>query len=217
MYSEDESDDEIDGEIITIVVGKDQQHFRVPITRALGNDYILQDTIVDDRLGTLVTGARWARIQPHQFRPVYEYFKYGDYRPVLEGDELEDISTDEEHAHEVVRCGLIFSLARELQITELMDLACRKFTVLKKEPLSVLIAVRKVFGQEANGMESDEVMREILVQEVANNYWEYMEKQAKNLHRQAEKTPGFYRQALMRHVANVEHEMGTEQEMGVGH
>jgi hypothetical protein len=160
--------------------------------RPLGNGYILEDAIVDNRLGTILTGSRSADIKTELFCPVYEYFKYGDYRPKLNGLVLEGLgSRSDGHGREVIRCGQTFHLARELRIDQLMSLVCRKFTLLKKEPLPVMMAVRLVFKRPMGGTEHDKLLREMLVDEVAGNYWIYMEEQAKNVKLQAMKTPDF--------------------------
>ncbi|KIW08346.1 hypothetical protein, variant [Verruconis gallopava] len=167
-------------EMITVIIGKEKKKFRVPITRILGNVLFIEDAQIVDGLGTVVTGARWARITPDAFWPVYEYLKYGDYRPRMVGDQIEEVE-EGGHGGEIVRCGQAFDIARELQIDELMSLACRKFRILNKGPAAVMMAARLVFKREPDETIHDALMRELILDEIDSNYQRYFKQQSREI------------------------------------
>lgn len=206
---DEESDDGIGGDTLTFLIGQDQEQFRIPVARALRNSYILEDTVQDNNLGAIVTGSRWVPLKTEAFCPIYEYFKYGDYRPRYEDGHLTGLrNTFQDHGREVVRCGQVFSLARELQIDALMGLVCLKFGLLNKQPLPVMFAVRSVYKRESDGTKNDAMMRKLLTDEVANNYQAYMIEQARDLFAQQAKTPEFGLEVSKKYVAMLEKKGG---------
>jgi hypothetical protein len=187
------------------------------VTRTLGNSYILEDAVENNTLGAIVTGARWTRLKFEAFRPIYEYLKYGDYSPRVRDGRLELNNTPEDHGREVVRSGQIFCLAREMQLEELMGLVCRKFKLLKKQPLSVLFVVKPVFKIEADGTEFDSKMRQMLIQEAAENFPAYQTKQAEKFWTLQKTAPDFVRDVIKQVATRLEKRHGdrTQHEGGL--
>lgn len=207
--SEDESDDEVEGDALTLLIGQNQEQFRVPLTRTLGNSYILEDAVESDTLGAIVTGARWTRVKPEQFRPVYEYLKRGDYRPRIRHGKLDGSSnTPGDYGREIVRCGQTFNLARDMKLEELMDLVCRKFDLLEKQPLGVLFAAKAVFKTEADGTELDAKMRKMLVQDAVDNFPAYQIQEAKEFWKLQDKAPEFVYDVIEQFAAKLKKERG---------
>ena len=181
---------------MTVIIGENLELYEVPIKRLKGNIYFIDDLREDDELGTIITGSRWAEIQPERFNPIYEWLKYGEYTPRLIGNELEEVNTDAQHATETVRCGTIFTLARQLLLYDLLNLVTRKFAILRNPPLQTLIVIRLVFGEPSSETEAEEEMREFLVKEVTGKFWEYAERQPRNLRSTFEMIPNFHREVL---------------------
>lgn len=200
---EDESDDEVEGDTLTFLVGKENAKFRVPVTRALSNAYIIEDTVEDNILGAVVTGARWSRLTADAFRPIYQYLKHGDYRPYIKKGQLVGLSdSSDDHAREIVRCGSIFNLARELQLEELVGIICQKFMLLKKQPLAVMVATRIMYRADQDVTRNELLMRQVLIDEIGGNYQTYMEAYPKNIFKQDERTPGFSHKVILKHLAS---------------
>lgn len=89
------------------------------------------------------------------------------------------ITSAEQHASEIERCGKIFDLARQLLLWDLIDLVTEKFDILCKTVVQadddkpfvhVLNVARVVYGEPSSEMEGETLMRGLLVQFVAENF-----------------------------------------------
>lgn len=185
---------------VTILIGPAQERFVVPITRIKNNTYFGDDVLPDAGDELVIGGARWQAIFPDRFEPVYEWLKYGDYDPEIheDCDSLEGITTDLDHEIALRRCGRIFNLARQLRLLELMDLVRHKYMLLKKTPQEVLTVVNNVFDEEYDGSYEDQVMRDLLVKEVADNWPVYVVTQWRQILRQIPFRTSFYKQVQLR-------------------
>jgi hypothetical protein len=211
-----ESEDELLSDPVTFIIGPQQQRFRVPTDRVRGNSYILDDTVHDNDIGAIVTGARWARLKPKKFQPIYEFLKHGDYHPLLRGKQLDGLSEEShDHGREIVRCGQIFDLAREIQIENLMELVCRKFQLLKKDPLAVLFAAKAIYKVETTGSEHETTMRDLLTDTVARDYEKYMLNHAADFFKQQKGTPQFGLDIMEKYLEIMKKQAGDQDAMVV--
>ena len=214
---DEEDDDTLDAEVgqdsenefhadgLTFLIGEEQEQFHVPITRTLHNTYIVQDTVQSNNLGAIVTGSRWNRLKSADFRPVYEYLKYGDYRPRLQNGKLVGLAkTPGSSGREALRCTQVFAQARDLHIDELMSLAVRKFQVLPKQPLSIILGVPSVFKSQPDGTKEDKLMRQVLIEDAATNFRVYMSEVGTKFWALQKKYPEFVSEVLKRVSADAE-------------
>ena len=114
------------------------------------------------------------------FEPVGEYLERGEYNPnLLDEDtdwvqlEYKYVISKRESAKEVIRCGEIYSIARDLDLPGLQNLAFRKLKALGKQDahqaFAILSVVELVFGI------GKEDIREYLLDYLAVHYWAIME------------------------------------------
>ena len=109
------------------------------------------------------------------FQPIAEFLDRREYRPNIldEGTEwvrLEADFTPRERGQEIVRSGVVYDLARMLEIRDLQDLAFRKLKVLggvaeSVPPLAILSVIEQVF-ESAN-----DDLRQYLIRFTADEYW----------------------------------------------
>ena len=209
------TDPEIDGDAVTFLIGEHQQQFRVPIERTLSNAYIVEDTIHSDEVGAVVTGARWNRLNPAAFRPVYEFLKYGDWRPRLRFGRFPGLSRKPEvRAREAYRCIVVWNMARELQIEELMEVALEKLGRLGTHPFAMVMGVPLVFGVESDGTEQDITMRNFMIQHAVDNFTTYQITAAEKFWALQEKFPEFVGEVVDKFAVKLKQqtEMNAERE-----
>ena len=98
-----------------------------------------------------------SNIPAESFKPIGEYLERGEYDPnLLEVDtdwvrlEQKQEMAERQRAKEVLRCGMIYVVARDLELPGLQDLAFRKLKALgKRKPhqaFAILCVVELVFS-----------------------------------------------------------------------
>ena len=112
-----------------------------------------------------------------EFIPIAQYLVRGEYEPNIldEGTEwvrLERDLTDAQRSQEVIRCGKIYSTARNLELPGLQNLALRKLKALASDrphqPFAILCVVEVALNA------GDESLRQYLAHYLARNFWDIM-------------------------------------------
>ena len=115
-----------------------------------------------------------------EFMPIGQYIERGEYDPNIldEGTEwvrLETNVSGQDAGEEVIRCGIIYDIARTLELPGLQDLAFRKLKALaKNEPhqaFAILCLVARVFKDALPDM------RQYLVEYLAEQFWNMMKQE----------------------------------------
>ena len=111
-------------------------------------------------------------LEAKEFRPISEYIERREYYPNILDDgtvhvRLEGGLNPEMLGYQIVRCGTIYKLAKELEMPGLQDLAFRKLKALEPhfEPLQILTVVEVLFGICSPGI------RQYLTQYIANHFY----------------------------------------------
>jgi hypothetical protein len=174
------------------------------------NMYFLEDLKEDEELGTVISGARWTAINELHFIPVYEWLKGGEYAPRLNGNTLEGIITAKQFSAEIERCGRIFDLARQLLLWHLVDLIAQKFDVLCSRlyelegnvVAQIMTVIRLVYAEPSSETGGEKRMRELLIQAVADNFWDMVADQPSNMKHGLARFPQFH-VAVLHRMAGV--------------
>ena len=111
-------------------------------------------------------------LEAKEFRPISEYIERREYYPNILDDgtvhvRLEGGLNPEMLGYQIVRCGTIYKLAKELEMPGLQDLAFRKLKALEPhfKPLQILTVVEVLFTIGSPGI------RQYLTQYVANHFY----------------------------------------------
>jgi hypothetical protein len=182
-----------DGTRVAIFIGDSATRFTVPLFCINTNRYFMDDEYQEPGGGHVIRGHRWNDIKSADFQPVYEFLLRSEFNPLLEpmGKRLQGITTDDQHNTQLLRCAQIFVLSRQLLLWDLAALVIRKFKLLKKGPVHLLMAAIIVYAEPAFGREEDVVMRRLLVEEVNKRFWDLAENHPTNMQGVMEKSPLF--------------------------
>jgi hypothetical protein len=205
-----------EGPEITILIGPNRSEYQVPITRLKGNMYFIEDLRESDEFGSVISGARWIALNERRFFPVYEWLRDTEYAPRLKDNTLEGIVKDTQYASELERSGRIFDLARQLLLWDLVNLVAQKFAVLcsrfcklKDKPvLEIITVIRLVYNEPSSETEGENHMRNLLVQLVAEFFWDLVTEQPSNLKHGLARFPEFHVAVLDRMVRLVKERHG---------
>ncbi|QDS75363.1 hypothetical protein FKW77_002323 [Venturia effusa] len=194
--SEEEDDDdepEDKGTQVTILIGKENTPFTVPLSRIETNRYFLDDEYEEPTGGHIIQGHRWKSIKPKDFTPIHDFILHNEFDPHLDPSRksLIGITTDAEHSTQLLRCAQVFVLARQLLMWDLAALAISKFKLLKKGAIYLLKAAELVFSEPVYDQEVDRMMRALLVEEVMKRYWDLVVSQPTNMQEVMKKSPLF--------------------------
>ena len=125
--------------------------------------------------GYYVMSPLLSSLNGQDFLPIAEYFERQEYSP-----NIIDVGTDwvrfeigftpEERGHEIIRSGIIYNLAKTLEMVDLQGLTFEKLKTLigfdEVFPLiAILTIVEHVFGN------ANEDLRQYLIRVVADTYW----------------------------------------------
>ncbi|KAI9871572.1 MAG: hypothetical protein M1830_002732 [Pleopsidium flavum] len=122
-----------------------------------------------------------SRFHAKAFEAVVEYLNGAEYTPRLLNDgkadvRLENITTNSAKAAQVLNSGILYCMAGKLQLRAMKDLALRKLRVLSPYPPSMFIPIVGLVFQ--HGCARDDVeIRELLVEHIAEDYWELQKKE----------------------------------------
>lgn len=160
-----------------IYVGNPHKMFRARRSRLEASPLLSSQAAYHPQNGWYLMSPLLSSLDVNDFFPVGQYLERGEYNPNIldEGTEwvrLEDNLTDDQRGQEVVRCGTIYSIAQQLELLGLQDLAFRKLKALAKQepyyPFAILCVTDAVFEC------GSENLREYLMQYLATHYWDIM-------------------------------------------
>ena len=115
-----------------------------------------------------------SQLDKDDFMPIGQYLERGEYDPNIldEGTEwvrLETNVSGQDAGEEVMRCAVIYDIARTLELPGLQDLAFRKLKAMAKnephKPFAILCVVDHVFKH------AQPDMRKYLVEYLAEHFW----------------------------------------------
>ena len=135
------------------------------------------------REGWYVMAPLLSGISAHDFKPVADFIDHGEYRPNLLDDateyvRLENITNEQQRANEILRCGVVYSLAEMIELPNLQRLAFRKLRALGSSfaapfpSFELLSVVQLVFNDTAP---KDWEMHSFFVNYIAEHFWNIME------------------------------------------
>ena len=121
-----------------------------------------------------------AGVTAQDFKPVAEFLDHGEYRPNLLDDEteyvrLENVDKEQQRADEMLRCGVVYSLADLVGLPNLQRLAFRKIRALSSSfmtpfpPFELLSVVQLIFSDIAP---KDLEMLSFFVEYIADRFWD---------------------------------------------
>ena len=158
--------------VVSIYVGNPHKIFKV---RRSGLDTSpLLSSLLRHRPedGGYVMSPMLSLLKADEFEPIGEYIDHREYWPNIVNDgtvhvRLEGDLNPKVLGDQIVRCGTIYELAKELKMPGLQDLAFRKLKALDPhfEPLQILTVVEVLFDIGSPGV------RRYLTQYVANHYY----------------------------------------------
>jgi hypothetical protein len=182
-----------DGTRVTILIGDSATRFTVPLSCINTNRYFMDDEYQEPGGGHVIQGHRWNDIKAADFQPIYEFLLRREFNPPLDptGESLQGIITGEQHNAQLFRCAQIFVLSRQLLLWDLAALVIRKFKLLRKSPVHLLMTIIMVFAEPPIDREEDVVMRRLLVEEVHRRFWDLAVNQPTNMQGVMEKSPLF--------------------------
>ena len=122
-------------------------------------------------------------MDPLDFKPIAEYLDHSEYRPNLLDEytdyaRLENIETEEERSLIVVQCGILYGLARQIQLPGLQDLVFRKLKALASYPVLELLQITNLMYR--GGPPAREV-QEFLVNYIAEHFYTIWESESERL------------------------------------
>ena len=124
--------------------------------------------------GSYVMSPVLSKLDKVNFMPVGQYLERGEYDPNIldEGTEwvrLETNVSGQDAGEEVMRCAIIYDIARTLELPGLQDLAFRKLKALAKnephQPFAILCVVDYIFKN------AQPDMKQYLVEYLAEQHW----------------------------------------------
>ena len=125
-----------------------------------------------------------SKLDKVDFMPVGQYLERGEYDPNIldEGTEwvrLETNASGQDAGEEVMRCAIIYDIARTLELPGLQDLAFRKLKALAKnephQPFAILCVVDHVFKRA----QAD--MKQYLVEYLAEQHWHLVRQESQKI------------------------------------
>ncbi|TKA76247.1 hypothetical protein B0A49_03098 [Cryomyces minteri] len=131
-----------------------------------------------------------ARIERHPelFEPVADWLNHGEYHPFLVDDgtpfvHLQGLILRLQKADEVLRCGLTFAIAGQVELAELQELAVRKLRALHPyAPLQILQTAQVVFKAACGPHRADAAMRALLEDHLVDAFYDLMRDEPGSLH-----------------------------------
>ncbi|KAL8674170.1 MAG: hypothetical protein Q9168_001421 [Polycauliona sp. 1 TL-2023] len=114
-------------------------------------------------------------ISAEDFRPVAEFVDSGEYHPYIidagtERAHLNGISNVQDKKTEVLKCGVVYTLARQFNLPKLQTLVISKLRTLKPYPAEELITMTKLaFG---SGLGEGDRLDKLLVTYIADHYFD---------------------------------------------
>ena len=134
--------------------------------------------------GSYIMSPALSKLDKVNFMPVGQYLERGEYDPNIldEGTEwvrLEMNVSGQDASEEVMRCAIIYDIARTLELPGLQDLAFRKLKALAKnephQPFAILCVVDHVFR------DAKPDMRQYLVDYLAEHLWNLVRQENKKV------------------------------------
>lgn len=199
----------MDERVATIHISKSRIPFQVPYSSLTDRLLLLDLKVWDPKQGWTISRPLFDTINPDHFRPVAEYLNRGDYAPDLVGRDtaaahLVGVKTKEQKAAELIRCGVIFNIARDLQLSDLIELVVKKMKLLRPwPPLELTMVLTWVLEDASTGFEADDELRSLLEEYMADNFWEFVQAQTSNLSRTMNGHPDFQAAVMARVAENA--------------
>ncbi|KAK5015330.1 hypothetical protein BJ546DRAFT_1070412 [Cryomyces antarcticus] len=175
-------------EIVSILIGKPYRIFQVVKARIERHAYLSYGIEWSDKHGYFISNPTLSAIEPELFEPVADWLNHGEYHPFLVDDgtpfaQLQGLASRVHKADEVLRCGLTFAIAGQVELAELQDLAVRKLRALHPyAPLQILQAAHVVFKAPCGPHRADVAMRSLLEDHLVDAFYDLMKDEPANLH-----------------------------------
>ncbi|KAK5147957.1 hypothetical protein LTR04_000731, partial [Oleoguttula sp. CCFEE 6159] len=175
-------------EIVSILIGKPYRIFQVVKARIERHAYLSYGIEWSDKHGYFISNPTLSAIEPELFEPVADWLNHGEYHPFLVDDgtpfaQLQGLASRLQKADEVLRCGLTFAIAGQVELAELQDLAVRKLRALHPyAPLQILQAAHVVFKAPCGPHRADAAMRTLLEDHLVDAFYDLMKDEPANLH-----------------------------------
>ncbi|TKA41240.1 hypothetical protein B0A49_13344, partial [Cryomyces minteri] len=174
-------------EIVSILIGKPYRIFQVVKARIERHAYLANGIEWSDKHGYFISNPTLSD-KPEFFEPVADWLKHGEYHPFLVDDgtpfvHLQGLILRLQKADEVLRCGLTFAIAGQIELAELQELAVRKLRALHPyAPLQILQTAQVVFKAACGPHRADAAMRALLEDHLVDAFYDLMRDEPGSLH-----------------------------------
>ncbi|KAL8786680.1 MAG: hypothetical protein Q9213_002615 [Squamulea squamosa] len=114
-------------------------------------------------------------ISATDFRPIAEYIESGEYHPYIidagtDGAHLAGLCNDQDKKIEVLKCGVVYTLAHQFDMPKLQTLVISKLRTLQPYPAKELITMTELaFG---SGLDGSDGLDELVVDYIVDKYFE---------------------------------------------
>lgn len=166
---------------VAIYIDNPWKIFIVPLESIPASPLFQRELRNDPVSGNRIMSPLLSNISKHHFQSVAEYLMHSEYYPpILDKDtptaRLENIVTEQEYRDEMLRCGAIYCISRDLEMPELGSLVIQKLETLEEAgglAREFVTVVREVFRSADSGaLDTDDDVQWWLTNRVADRFWE---------------------------------------------
>lgn len=164
----------ISPDMVKVYVGNPHRIFHINC-QSLKESNLLFQSMKRDSDGWYLMNPRLSDIDVNEFSSVAEYLDHLEFKPNLldEGTNfarLENISSQPQRSETIVQCGVLYNLAKKLELAGLQSLCFRKFKALGTlPPRELLLVLRLVFLTDPL---TTEPAHDYLIDYVADHYYQ---------------------------------------------
>ncbi len=169
---------------VTLYVGNPHVEFTVQQAGLDASPVLARLKGFHDSIGYYVMSPVLSSLSARDFKPIAQYVDHKEYYPNLLDENtnharLEDVYEYGQRTQEVLRCGIIYSVAHQVELPGLQSLAFRKLKCLQPySPMEFLSVIGLIFR---DGITEVEGLRRFVVQHLAEHFDELMTKETQRM------------------------------------
>ena len=166
---------------VVIYVGNPHEEFRTKKSSLEASPLLSRLMNFNDKIGFYVMAPVLSSLSAKDFGPVIEYLDRNEYEPTLfsgHGWEIFGpavVDLEERRNQETLRCGIVHSIAQQIELPGLQSLAFRKLKASQPYPAFEFLSVlRLMFREETSEIDG---LRLFIVQYLADHFRELLEQE----------------------------------------
>ncbi len=170
--------------MVKLYVGNPQEEFTIKKAGLGASPMLAHLESFHDSIGYYVMSPVLSSLLASDFEPIAQYLDHKEYYPNLLDENtnharLEDVSGHGQRNQEILRCGIIYSVAHLVELPGLQSLAFRKLKALRPYPSTEFLSVIGLIFRD--GISEVEGLRHFVVQYLAEHFNELIKEETERM------------------------------------